>query len=145
MVSGAIGAFYEFRPKNDYNAPVLPALNLGFFAFHTALILFNVFGWIWPRTRRWNLATLLLTLASWTVMGIWFGKGYCVCTDLHWRVRAAMGIHDHADSYLVLLIRMTTGWDPPPALVSQVAAVVFLLALTTSVTLNLMDGRRKRA
>ena len=95
---------------------MLPVLNVAFFAFHTALILFNVFGWIPRRTRRWNLATLLATLFSWTLMGIWYGQGYCVCTDWHLRVRAAMGIQDHADNYLVLLVRILTGWDPPVAL-----------------------------
>ena len=98
---------------------LLSVVNVAFFAFHTALILFNVFGWIDRRTRPWNLALLLLTLFSWTVMGLWFGKGYCVCTDLHWRVRAAMGIHDQADSYLVLLVRKITGWDPPVVLVKR--------------------------
>ncbi len=121
---------------------MLAALNVAFFGFHTVLILFNVFGWIDRRTRPWNLATLLLTLFSWTVMGIWFGKGYCVCTDLHWRVRAAMGIHDHADSYLVLLVRKLTGWDPPVLWVNGVAATVFALALTASVALNVRDRRR---
>ena len=123
---------------------MLAALNVAFFAFHTVLILFNVFGWIDRRTRPWNLATLLLTLFSWTVMGIWFGKGYCVCTDLHWRVRAAMGIHDHADSYLVLLVRKLTGWDPPVQWVNDVAATVFVLALTASVVLNVRDRRPVR-
>lgn len=141
IVRGTIGPFYAAEIGTDYNGLVLPVLNVGFFAFHTALILFNVFGWIWPKTRRWNLATLLLTLFSWTVMGIWFGRGYCICTDFHWRVRAAMGIHDHADSYLVLLVRLLTGWDPPPSLVNQVAAVVFVLSLTASVVLNLRDRR----
>lgn len=123
---------------------MLPALNVAFFAFHTALILFNVLGWIPRKTRPWNLATLLLTLFSWTVMGLWFGKGYCVCTDLHWRVRAAMGIHDHADSYLVLLVRLLTGWDPPVVLVNNVAAAVFAFSLVASVALNVHDRRARR-
>lgn len=124
---------------------MLPVLNVAFFVFHSALILFNVFGWIWPATRRWNLVTLILTLLSWTAMGIWFGTGYCICTDLHWKVRAAMGIHDHADSYLALLARILTGWDPPVALVNQVAGAVFLVALSTSLFLNVRDTRSKRA
>lgn len=119
----------------------LAALNLTFFVFHTALILFNVFGWISKRTRRWNLLTLGLTVFSWTVMGVWFGQGYCVCTDLHWRVRAAMGIQDGADSYLVLLVRMVSGWDPPVSLVNGVAAGVFAVSLVASVGLNLRDWR----
>lgn len=121
---------------------MLAVLNVGFFAFHTALILFNVLGWLWPRTRRLNLGTLLLTLASWILMGLFFGRGYCVCTDLHWRVRAAMGIHDHADSYLVLLVRLLTGWDPPVALVNAVAGAIFLFCLAASVVLNLRDLRK---
>lgn len=124
---------------------MLPVLNVAFFVFHSALILFNVFGWIWRPTRRWNLATLLLTLFSWSVMGIWFGKGYCICTDFHWKVRAAMGIHDYADSYLVLLVRVLSGWDPPVALVNDVAAVIFLSALSASLYLNVRDARAGRS
>ena len=125
--------------------PELLALNVAFFVFHTALILFNVFGWIPSKTRRWNLATLLVTLFSWTVMGIWFGQGYCICTDLHWRVRREMGIDDRADSYLVLLVRMLSGWDPPPALVNNVAAGVFIVSLTLSIGLNVRDLLARRA
>jgi hypothetical protein len=30
---------------------VLLVLDVGFLVFHTALIFFNVFGWLWPKTR----------------------------------------------------------------------------------------------
>lgn len=120
---------------------MLAALNIGFFAFHTALILFNVVGWGFRRTRPWNLLTLLLTLFSWTVMGLWHGVGYCVCTDWHWRVREAMGLHDQADSYLVFLVKRLSGWDPPTGLVNLVAGAVFLFSLVMSVALNLRDRR----
>ncbi|MEO5906489.1 MAG: DUF2784 family protein, partial [Saprospiraceae bacterium] len=66
---------------------VYELLDYFFFFFHTSLILFNCFGWIFPKLRRWNLITLLLTAFSWFVLGIWFGLGYCVCTDWHWAVR----------------------------------------------------------
>src|SRR5579872_1716031 len=118
-------------------AVLLPALNIFFFVFHAALILFNVFGWMWAKTRRWNLFTLLLTAASWGILGLWFGAGYCLVTDLHWRVRAAMGIHETSDSYIVLLTRTLTGWDPPVALANNVALVVFLVSLTGSILLNI--------
>lgn len=124
---------------------MLATLNIAFFILHTALILFNVFGWIPARTRRWNLATLLLTLGSWVGMGMWKGIGYCVCTDVHWRIRAAMGIHETADSYLVLLVRSLSGWDPPLALVNEVAQWVFLSALAMSVSFNVRDLRRGNA
>lgn len=124
---------------------MLPTLNIAFFVFHTALILFNVFGWAWARGRRWNLITLLATAFSWGVMGLWKGIGYCICTDWHWRVREAMGIHETSDSYIVLLTRTLSGWDPPIALANNVAGVVFLTSLALSIGLNVRDWRRRRA
>ena len=58
----------------------LEFLNIFFFFFHTAIMLFNCFGWIWKKTRRLNLVTLLLTAGSWFILGIWFGWGYCLCS-----------------------------------------------------------------
>lgn len=123
---------------------MLAALNVFLFVFHGALVAFNVVGWTWRRTRRLNLVTLLLTLASWTLMGLWFGTGYCVLTDLHWRVRTAMGIHETTGSYLALLVRTLTGWEPPAVLVNPVAAAVFLFSLMMSVMLNVRDWRVRR-
>ncbi|MDZ7680781.1 MAG: hypothetical protein U5J63_03470 [Fodinibius sp.] len=31
-------------------------LDIAFILFHTALILFNLLGWIWKATRRWNFS-----------------------------------------------------------------------------------------
>lgn len=123
---------------------MLAALNIAFFVFHTALIVFNVFGWIPRKTRKANLVCLLVTLAGWTILGIWYGVGYCVCTDWHWQVREAMGIHETADSYIVLLVRNVTGWDPPVSLANTVAMWTFIGAFAMSVTLNVVDYRRSK-
>ncbi len=120
----------------------LSLANVALFVFHTALILFNVLGWLVPKWRRWNLVTLGLTLFSWAIMGLWYGMGYCICTDLHWRVREAMGIHETASSYLVLLVRLISGWDPPVNLVNNVALVVFVISLTGSLVTNLRRPSR---
>lgn len=121
---------------------MLAIANILFFVFHTVLILFNVLGWIWERTRKWNLLTLGLTLFSWCVMGIWKGAGYCICTDWHWQIRRAMGIRDNADSYLVLLVQKLSGWNPPIALVNTVALVVFVISLVASISVNAWDWRK---
>jgi Protein of Unknown function (DUF2784) len=113
-----------------------------FWMFHTALIFFNLFGWIPARTRRLNLITLTITLFSWLVMGFWKGIGYCICTDWHFQTRSALGIHDGADSYLQLLVRKT-GIDPPLSLLNDVAGVCMLIAVIASVSLNLRDFKRK--
>jgi hypothetical protein len=72
-------------------------------------------------------------------MGLRYGTGYCVFTDLHFRVRAAMGIHESADNYLQLLCRTLTGYDPAPSLVRQVAALVFGVSVVASIALNVRD------
>lgn len=124
---------------------MLAAANIFFFIFHTALILFNVFGWMHAKTRLANLVTLLATLVSWIGMGLIYGVGYCICTDWHWQVRRSMGILENPDSYLVLLIRNLSGWDPPTALVNNVAAVVYTLSLLGSITLNLRDWMTRKS
>ena len=75
---------------------LLKILNLFFFGFHTVLILFNIFGWLIPRWRLANLITLSLTAFSWFVLGIWYGWGYCFCTDWHWQIREMLGLPDDA-------------------------------------------------
>jgi hypothetical protein len=79
-------------------------LDIFFIVFHTAIILFNLFGWIWRRTRRWNLYLLWATAFSWAILGIWYGFGYCPCTDWHWQVLEAMGREPATPSYIEYLI-----------------------------------------
>jgi hypothetical protein len=122
----------------------LALLDAGFILFHTVLIAFNLFGWCWRRTRRANLVTLTLTGLSWTVLGIWYGLGYCPCTDWHWQVRYRMGDYDLPRSYLKFLFDRATGWEANPVLVDGVAAVAFLLAVLCSLFVNVRDLRRTR-
>lgn len=117
----------------------LAVLNIFFFVFHTAFTLFNMTGWAFRRTRKWHLFTLLITAASWFILGIWYGWGYCVCTDWHWQVREAMGIHDRSQSYIHFLLLKTTGVNFNPRLVENGTLIVFLVCTLLSVWLNLRD------
>ena len=120
-------------------------LNYLFFSFHTALILFNTFGWIFHKTRKWNLITLLLTAFSWFVLGIWYGLGYCFCTDWHWQVRKQLGYHDESNSYIQFLAQKLTGMNFSSQLTDTVTAIVFFTSLVLSIWLNVKDRRfRKR-
>jgi len=116
-------------------------LNIFFLVFHSALILFNTFGWIWRRTRRWNLATLGLTGFSWFVLGIWYGWGYCFCTDWHWQVRRHLGYHDNSNSYIHFLLLKITGIDFPIQVVDITTVAVFLISVVMSVILNLKEKK----
>ncbi len=74
-----------------------------FFIAHTLLILFNMVGWAWQRTRLLHLITLGLTMFSWFVLGAFYGWGYCLCTDWHLQIRRELGYSDIESSYIQLL------------------------------------------
>jgi hypothetical protein len=119
-------------------------LNIFFFVFHTLFTLFNMVGWIFPKTRKLHLITLLLTAFSWFVLGIWYGWGYCVCTDWHWDVRDKLGFEDRSNSYIHFLILKLTGANLNHKLVEYSTLIVFLVSVVLSVWLNTRDWLRKR-
>ncbi|HXL58496.1 MAG TPA: DUF2784 domain-containing protein [Chitinophagaceae bacterium] len=118
-------------------------LNYFFFCFHTSLVLFNTFGWMFRKTRKWNLVTLLLTAFSWFVLGIWYGWGYCFCTDWHWNVRRHLGYHDESNSYIHFLASKLTGINFQPQLTDTITVLVFFTSLALSLWLNIKDWKRK--
>lgn len=117
-------------------------LNVAFFTFHTAWILFNCLGWMWRQTRPWHLATVSLTVLSWFGLGIWYGWGYCPCTDWHWQVRARLG-HVDPPSYIQLLIRELSGVDLGRAWADALALVTLVVVALLSVVLSVRDRRSR--
>jgi hypothetical protein len=113
-------------------------LDIFFVVFHSFLILFNLFGWIWRRTRIWNLVTLLLTGASWVILGWIVGvPGYCPLTDWHFAVLERLGRTDLPNSYVKYLADRITGLDINSATVDKITLYTFLAALIISLMLNI--------
>ena len=123
--------------------PFLKFIDVFFIGFHTSLILFNVFGWLVPRWRFANFISLSLTAFSWFILGIWFGWGYCVCTDWHWQIREMLGYHNTSSSYIHFLILELTNIDIREKLVDLYTAVVFVTAFLISFYLNLRKWKAK--
>jgi Protein of Unknown function (DUF2784) len=115
-------------------------LDLFFVIFHTSLIFFNLFGWIWKRTRKLNLITLSLTGASWLFLGLIVGTlGYCPLTDWHFRVLEKLGKTDIPFSYIKYLADRLTGLDINASLVDNVTLYAFLGAFGFSLFFSLRD------
>ncbi len=119
--------------------------NIFFFVFHTGLILFNLLGWIWPATRKWNLLTLGLTGISWFGLGIWYGWGYCPSTEWHWEVRLILGYRDMPYSYIKFLVDKLTGLDVNAQLVDIMTLIGYFLALIASLGTNWYTWKRQKA
>src|SRR5690606_32041581 len=117
-------------------------LNYFFFIFHTVLILFNCFGWIVPRLRKWNLIVLLLTAFSWFVLGIWYGRGYCVRADSRYAAPHGVRPPSICGSPLHLLRVGATRVSFASRPVHVAAAAVLCRRLAVSVWLNTRDFGR---
>lgn len=116
--------------------------NYFFYFFHTVLIVFNLLGWLYPRTRKLNLITLLATFGSWGLLGLWKGWGYCFLTDWHYQVLRALGEKGMPSSYIAFLIEKVTGLSLNPELVNTLTVSLALLALVFSVWVNSRDRDR---
>jgi hypothetical protein len=120
---------------------MLQSLNLAFFAFHTAWMVFLCVGWAWRRSRPWHLGAVGLTAASWFGLGYWYGWGFCLCTEWHWQVRERLGYQD-PPSYTQLLIEQLTGLELSATVADALTGGVFALAAVLSVALSVRDRRR---
>lgn len=123
-------------------------LDIFFVVFHTAIILFNLFGWICRKTRKYNLILLVITGSSWLFLGLIVGTlGYCPLTDWHFSVLNKLGVSDLPTSYIKYLVDRLTGLDLNSSLVDNVTLYSFLAALGLSLFFNLRDilARRKKS
>jgi hypothetical protein len=115
-------------------------LDIFFVVFHTFLIFFNLFGWIWKRTRILNLVTLIITGASWLLLGLIVGTlGYCPLTDWHFSILSKLGETNLPSSYIKYLADRLTGLDLNTSFVDNVTLSAFIAALAISVFLNIKD------
>jgi hypothetical protein len=134
-----------FRSLPKCSQMLLHIIDIFFVIFHTSLILFNLFGWIYKRSRKLNLIILSLTGASWLFLGLIFGTlGYCPLTDWHFAVLEKLGRTDLPDSYIKYLADRLTGLDINASLVDKFTIYCFLAALVISIFFNLKDYRTTR-
>ena len=124
---------------------MLKVIDIFFVVFHSCLIIFNLAGWVWKRTRLANLITLLLTGASWLVLGLIYGTlGYCPLTDWHFAVLEKLGKTDLPVSYVKYLADRLTGIDFEQGLIDDITLWSFIGALAISAVLNLRELAAKR-
>lgn len=104
-----------------------------FFVFlHLAVIVFNLFGWIWRNTRKWNLYLLLLTGFFWFAFGYFYGWGYCPLTEWHFHVLYKLGEYPPETSYISYCIKRFLGITIDPGITDVTVLACYLAALGCS-------------
>lgn len=123
-------------------AMIYRLLDIFFTVFHSALILFNLTGWMFKKARLLNLVILLVTGASWLILGLITGTmGYCPLTDWHFSVLNKLGKTGLPNSYIKYLSDRLTGLDTDSIIIDKITVVAFIVILAISVVLNIRDRR----
>jgi hypothetical protein len=107
---------------------------LGF--LHVAFTLFNLLGWIWPKTQKLHLITISLTAASWFILGIWYGWGYCFLTDWEWAIKEKLGERNLPSSFIKYFADKISGNDVDPSLINTATLICFLTAVILTIYFN---------
>jgi hypothetical protein len=58
---------------------------------------------------------------------VWYGYGYCLFTDWHWRIRELLGYPNDSNSYIYFLILKLTGIHFPEKWIDLTTAIVFYI------------------
>ena len=112
--------------------PLLVMMHL----LHISIILFCVAGWLFPPARPWHLMLCAMILASWFGVGAWKGWGYCLVTDLQWRLLRRAGEPSPPFGYMPMLWQRLTRRAVDARRIDQVTQGVFYLATLVSLWVN---------
>ncbi|HAZ14642.1 MAG: hypothetical protein A2X86_06140 [Bdellovibrionales bacterium GWA2_49_15] len=103
---------------------------------HCLLIVFNLFGWCFKKTRKANLLCLFLTFSSWVGLGFYYGWGYCFLTDWHWRIKEKLGATSLPNSFIKYLVDNIFSVDSNPWWIDVATLAFFLVAILCSLWVN---------
>ena len=106
---------------------------------HLVIIGFNLFGWIPFKTRKAHIISILATAASWFLLGIWFGMGYCPVTDWQWRVKEKLGERNLPNSFIEYYAENIFNKDFDAAFINNVTAISFGVVAIISVYVFIKD------
>jgi hypothetical protein len=113
-------------------------------AVHVLFILGFVLLWIPRSTIVLHRLIVALTAGSWLVLGFFRGFGYCFLTDIHWRVKHALGVRHLPSSFIKYAGDFLTGTDLSPRTVDAVAGTVFVLGVGAAVYRWAQEKRESR-
>lgn len=123
---------------------MIKLLDILFLCLHVIIILFNLFGWIWIRTRKIHFWLMSATLFSWLVLGLRYGLGYCFLTDWHWDIKRQLGETDLPASFVKYFLDRYTFFDISAATVDLVTGISFGFVVLIAAFLNLIYPRLRK-
>jgi hypothetical protein len=112
-----------------------------FLWLHIVIILFNLFGWIWNRTRKLHLIVVFATIFSWLVLGIKYGLGYCFLTDWHWEIKRKIGESELPASFIKYFLDRFTPFQFTAHTVDLLTGIIFSAVAIITIYINFIHSR----
>ena len=111
--------------------------------FHGGMVIFNLTGWIWKKTRKWHLLTTSLAMFSWFGLGMTYGWGYCPSTDWQWEIKRKLGESDLPNSFIKYMVDKISGFTWEQLIVDTTVVVLGISAFILSCWLNYKDYKHQ--
>jgi hypothetical protein len=105
---------------------------------HLTVALFCVTGWIFPATRPANLVLVILIALSWFGLGKFYGFGYCLITDLQWKIKERLGERPLSPSFVKYQLDQITGRNLDPKSVDRFTQGSFYISTLASLYVNFL-------
>jgi hypothetical protein len=115
----------------------LSLANILFHFIHLAVITFFLLGWLWDRTLTAHFVLSLLILISWCGLGMIYGFGYCLITDIQWKIKKRLGQKPDTEFYIKYMADKLTGLDTDPRIVDAITTYTFFIIFFISTLLFL--------
>ncbi|TKC12495.1 DUF2784 domain-containing protein [Pedobacter polaris] len=106
---------------------------------HLIIIGFNLFGWLFKATKKLHFWFAMVTLGCWTILGVWFGFGYCPITDWQWNIKTQLGEQNLPGSFIKYFADKLTGSNINADLIDVLTLIFFLVAIACSIKVNFFN------
>ena len=103
---------------------------------HIFIAVFCVIGWLHPDTRIYNLVLVVLIALSWFGIGIFRGFGYCLVTDIQWRIKQRLGEKLTTDSFIKYELDNLLGRELDENRINHFTQISFYLSAMASIYTN---------
>ncbi len=105
---------------------------------HLSAIFFLLVGWAFYETQLPHFVLVWLVFLSWFGLGLIYGFGYCLMTDVHWRIKDKLGVRPSANIYVKYMLDKVLPINIDEGLVDQVSTYVFFAVFAIANYLFLM-------
>ena len=112
-------------------------LDICFHFIHLGIIFFFLFGWMFDTTIVVHLLLSFAILFSWVVLGIFYGFGYCLITDIQWKIKKLLSEEPSTKYYVKYMLDKMSGKNMNEKVVDKMTTYIYFSIFLISLSLLL--------